>query len=438
MAGGSRYPGFYQWPLSRRRETLAQLLGRPTDALAVLDPDALTLTVADKLIENVVGVLGLPVGLGLNLTVNGEDVLVPMAVEEPSVVAAFSHAAKEVRLAGGFTADADPSHMIAQLQMSPPSAAAADRALVGLRASASDLEDAARSAAESMARRGGGLVEIEFRRIDADDGGPPMVVVHLIIDVLDAMGANAVNHVAESIAPQVATAADCPVNLRILSNLSDRRNARAACRIPVQQIGEEIAERIADADRFARLDPYRAATHNKGIFNGIDAVALATGNDWRAIEAGAHAWAARHGRYQGLTHWVVRDGYLDGRIELPMAIGTVGGMTRSHPTIGLLRSLIGAPSARMLAGVMAAVGLAQNLAALKALTSEGIQRGHMRLHARQLALAAGATPEEVDAVVQAALEQPRVSAEGVRQALASIRTRARSDRSSMGVKEPAS
>ncbi|MEL7371739.1 MAG: hydroxymethylglutaryl-CoA reductase, degradative [Myxococcota bacterium] len=399
---------------------MAQLLDVGPDTLAALDPDTLELTLADKLIENVVGVLGVPVGLGLNLVVNGDDILVPLAVEEPSVVAAFSNAAKLVRKGGGFTADADPSHMIAQLQMSPPSALDADKAMQGLMDAQAEIDAEAAQAAESMARRGGGFVRSELRRVE-DPEGPPLVVVHLIIDVLDAMGANAVNHVAETIAPRVAAAAGCPVNLRILSNLSDLRRARASCRVPIDALQPGVAERIADADRFARLDPYRAATHNKGIFNGIDAFALATGNDWRAIEAGAHAWAARSGQYRGLTRWEIQGDRLVGRIELPMAVGTVGGITRSHPTIALLRTLVRAPSARTLAGIFAAVGLAQNLAALRALASDGIQRGHMRLHARQLALAAGASPAEVDAVVQATVNRGRVSADGVAEALRTVR-----------------
>ncbi|MEM7677890.1 MAG: 3-hydroxy-3-methylglutaryl-CoA reductase [Myxococcota bacterium] len=317
MAGSSRYPGFYRWPIARRRETLAQLLGTDHTELAALDPDSLSLTLADKLIENVVGVLGVPVGLGLNLVVNGEDVLVPLAVEEPSVVAAFSNAAKLVRKGGGFNVDADPSHMIAQLQMSPSSAFDADQALQGLKDDQANIDREATEASDSMARRGGGFVRSELRRLEDPDGGPPMIVLHLIIDVLDAMGANAVNHVAETVAPRVADAAGCPVNLRILSNLSDLRRARASCRVPVDAMQPGVAERIADADRFARLDPYRAATHNKGIFNGIDAFALATGNDWRAIEAGAHAWAARSGQYRGLTRWEIDGDRLVGHIELP-------------------------------------------------------------------------------------------------------------------------
>lgn len=435
MGAGSRYPGFYRWPLAQRREAVARLIDCAPDALEVLDPDGLSLSVADKLIENVIGILGIPVGLGLNLVVNGEDVLVPMAVEEPSVVAAFSHAAKVVRNAGGFTADADRSLMIAQLQLCPSSEADAERALTGLRAHDAEIRALATRAADTMARRGGGFVDVEYRRLD-DPEGPPMVVVHLIVDVVDAMGANAVNHVAEATAPQVAAAAENPVNLRILTNLSDRRRARASCRIPVAHLEPGVADKIASADRFARLDPYRAATHNKGIFNGIDAFALATGNDWRALEAGAHAWAARSGRYEGLTRWVVEDAHLCGSIELPMAVGTVGGVTRSHPTVALLRSMVGAQSARQLAAVFAAVGLAQNLAALKALSSEGIQRGHMRLHARQLALAVGATTEEVDAVVRLTVERGAVSAARVSAALTEVRAPEAANAPSEGEEPP--
>lgn len=421
----SRLPGFYTWPLERRRETLARLTGRSLSDLALLDPGALSLEVADQLIENVVGVLGLPLGLGLNLVVNGRDVLVPMAVEEPSVVAAFSYAAKLARAGGGFTADADPSHMIGQVQLCPGSAAEADRALSALGAAEEELVQVAREASAAMQARGGGLVRIERRRLEDPEGGPPMVILHLVIDVVDAMGANAVNHVAEAVAPAVERCTGLPVYLRILSNLAAHRLARARCAIPVEALGgAEVARRIAEADRFARIDPFRAATHNKGLLNGVDAVALATGNDWRSIEAGAHAWAARSGRYEGLTRWEVRDGRLHGATELPLAVGTVGGITRSHPTIALTRSILGVGSARELAEILAAVGLAQNLAALRALASEGIQQGHMALHARQLALAAGARPAEVEQVVRRALAQGPITADSVARELAQSRAAA--------------
>jgi hydroxymethylglutaryl-CoA reductase len=245
-----------------------------------------------------------------------------------------------------------------------------------------------------------------------------MIVLHLVVDVVDAMGANAVNAIAESVAPTVASVAGTGVHLRVLSNLAVHRLARARCSIPVSAIGgSEIAQRIAEADRFARIDPYRAATHNKGILNGIDAVAVATGNDWRAIEAAAHAYASRDGSYRGLTRWSASADHLEGSIELPMPVGIVGGLTKSHPTVALLCSLMDVESARMLAAILAAVGLAQNLAALRALSDEGIQQGHMTLHARQLAIAAGASPEEVEAVVRRALGIGKPSAESIARAL---------------------
>ncbi len=414
----SRLPGFYTWPVEKRRSVLAELLGRPVDDFGALDPDALALELADKLIENVVGVLSLPLGIGLNLKVNGTDYLVPMAVEEPSVVAAFSNAAKMARAGGGFTATCDPSHMIGQIQLCAPDEAAARRAEDALRARIGEVEAVAAEACAPMAARGGGLVRIEIRRLTDPDGGPPMVVLHVVLDVVDAMGANIVNHVCEHAAPTVARISALDVHLRILSNLAAHRLARAETRIPLASVGgRRVAERIAEADRFARLDPFRAATHNKGLLNGIDAVAIATGNDWRSIEAGAHAWAARDGQYRGLTRWAIEGDALCGSIELPLAVGTVGGITRSHPSIQLLRSLIGVTSARELAGIFASVGLAQNLAALRALAAEGIQRGHMALHARQLALAAGAAPGEVDQVVEYTLDAGHVSPEQVAIAL---------------------
>ena len=415
----SRIPGFYGWPLEERRRVLRELTGVDTTAL---DPGALSLELADKLIENVVGVLGFPVGLGLNFRLNNVDYLVPLAVEEPSVVAAFSHASKLVRLGGGFEADADPSIMIGQLQLSPVSAQVADDALQRLANRKEDIDHAGLTAASTMEKRGGGYRGHELRKVNDPSGAAPMVVVHVLVDVVDAMGANLVNHVAEALAPVIEDISGVPVGLRILSNYCDRRLARASGRIPVEALGGlDIAKRIAEADRFARIDPYRAATHNKGFMNGVDAVALATGNDWRAIEAGCHAHAARDGRYQSLTRWQVEGSFLVGHTEVPMAVGTVGGITRSHPTIAINRQILGIQSARQLAGVFAAAGLAQNLAAIKALATEGIQRGHMSLHARQLAVAAGAHPEEIEAVVRKALDNGPVSARGVAAALAAHR-----------------
>ena len=415
----SRIPGFYGWPLDARRRALEELTGAE---LSALNPGALELSLADKLIENVVGVLGIPIGLGLNFRMNGVDYLVPMAVEEPSVVAAFSHASKLVRLGGGFETDSDPSQMIGQLQLSMSSSEEADRVIRRLRAGRDAIARASQEAARPMERRGGGYREHELRRIDDPEGGPPMVVVHIIVDVVDAMGANLVNHVAETVAPLLEELADATVGLRILSNYCDRRLARATARVPVKAIGGlQVARGVAEADRFARIDPYRAVTHNKGFMNGVDAVAVATGNDWRAIEAACHAHAARNGTYQSLTRWRVEGEYLVGSTEVPMAVGTVGGITRSHPTIALNRRILGIEDAPTLSGLFAAAGLAQNFAAIKALSTEGIQRGHMNLAARQLAVAAGARPEEIEAVVKLAVAGGPVSAHGIAKALSDHR-----------------
>lgn len=252
-----------------------------------------------------------------------------------------------------------------------------------------------------------------------------MVVLHLVVDVVDAMGANLVNHVVEATAPVVESIGGHRVGLRILSNYCTRRMARATARVPVKALGGlRVAQGVSEADRFARIDPFRATTHNKGFMNGVDAVALATGNDWRAIEAACHAYAARDGTYRSLTRWELEGEHLVGRAEVPMAVGTVGGITRSHPTIALARRILGVDDARTLAGLFVAAGLAQNLAAIKALSTEGIQRGHMSLHARQLAVAAGASPAEIDAVVARALAAGPVSADGVSRALAAHRAQA--------------
>jgi len=418
----SRLPGFYKLSPEDRLAVLATRAGlAPADLAILRDGGSLDLARADKMVENCVGVLGLPVGLGLNFLINGRDYLIPMAVEEPSIIAAVSHIARLVRPYGGFTADADDAIMIAQIQVvdvpDPAGAAAA------LHAARAHVLARANAVHPGLAARGGGARDIEVRLFDPPD---PMLVLHLLVDCCDAMGANAVNTMAEGVAPLVETLTGGRVCLRILSNLADRRLARAACSIPESALetkdfsGEEVAEGIFLAARFAEVDPYRAATHNKGVMNGIDAVAVATGNDWRGVEAGAHAYAARNGRYTSLTRWWRADGHLHGRIELPLAVGTVGGSTLVHPTIGVLRRLLGINSARELAGVMAAVGLAQNMGAIKALATEGIQRGHMTLHARQIALAAGAQEHEVEAVARALIQRGEIKAETARQVLADL------------------
>jgi hydroxymethylglutaryl-CoA reductase len=387
----SRIPGFYRLAVHDRHQELARRFDLSDADLDVLRGAGMDgIAIADKMVENCVGILGLPVGLGLNFQVNGKDYAVPMAVEEPSVVAAASNTARMIRASGGFSADAGESLMIAQVQvlgLDDPR-----RARTAIEDAAGRILDTANARHPKMVARGGGAKSIEVRVLQSD---PVMVVVHVLVDCRDAMGANMVNDIAEGVAPLIEQVSGGRVRLRILSNLADRRLARARCAIREELLerrgheGAAVAQGVVEAYRFAAVDPYRAATHNKGVMNGIDAVGIATGNDWRGIEAGAHAYAARNGTYEPLTRWWRSDGHLHGEIELPLAVGIVGGSTRVQPALRVLRKLLRTQSARELAMVMAAVGLAQNLGALSALASEGIQRGHMNLHARSVALAAG-------------------------------------------------
>ena len=393
----SRIPGFYRLSLNERHSILRERFGlTEQDMTALTATGGLDVDRASLMIENCVGLFSLPVGLGLNFVVNNKPYIVPMVVEEPSVVAAVSNSAKLVAQGGGFSAEADPGQMIAQVQvLDLPDL---ESATLAIEAAEPQLIALANSKNPGMVKRGGGALGLEVRRFDTE---PDMLVVHLIVDCVDAMGANAVNSMAEGIAPLIEELTSGRVCLRILSNLADRRLARATCRIAISDLetktmtGAEVARGIVDAFRFADVDPYRAATHNKGIMNGVDAVAIATGNDWRSVEAGAHAYAARTGRYRSLTHWSVDGAQLIGSITLPMAVGTVGGSTGVHPTIVVLRKLLDVENARELGMVMAAAGLAQNLGALRALATEGIQRGHMTLHARQAALAAGVDSDRI-------------------------------------------
>ncbi len=422
----SRLPGFYRLSLEERRQVLqARADLTPEEWQALFGEPGLTPQVADAMIENVIGVFGLPLGIAANFVVNGRDVLVPMVVEEPSVVAAASHAAKLVREGGGFHAQASPPEMVAQVQVLdvPDPHAARLRVL----AAREDLLARLRGLHPSIEKRGGGPRDIEVYLRHHPALGD-FLVVHIVYDVRDAMGANAVNTAAEVLAPALEELTGGRALLRILTNLTDRRLVRAWCRVPVQALafrdfpGEQVRDAIIAAWAFADADPYRAATHNKGIMNGIDPVLIATGNDWRAVEAGAHAYAARSGRYRPLTVWE-KDaaGDLVGSIELPLAVGIVGAATRSHPTARAALKLMGVQSAGELAEIIAAVGLAQNLAALRALATEGIQRGHMRLHARQVALAAGAQGPEVDRVAQRMVEEGIIREERAREILAQLR-----------------
>lgn len=425
----SRIPGFYRLSPAARRQAVAERTELAEQDLQAFDAGALPLAVADKMVENVIGTLQLPVGVGVNLRINGEDVLVPMAVEEPSVVAAVSNMAKLVRAAGGFEASSDPSVMIGQIQVVdiPDLADAREHLEVAL----PTLTAAADEIHPRLKGRGGGIRGMKVRHVRYDEPGEhpeDMLVLHFYLDCVDAMGANMVNTVAERLAPRVAEITGGHVELRILSNLASRRLARARCRLPPHLFdsdeadGAEVVAAIARSYRFAWADPWRAATHNKGIMNGIDAVALATGNDWRAIEAGAHAWAARDGQYRSMSTWKVdQDGCLVGTLEVPLQVGTVGGPIRNHPTVAAAHRMLGAPRARALAAIMAAVGLAQNLGALRALATEGIQRGHMRMHARNVAVQAGATDDELTAVVAALCESQDWSVDRARLTLEALR-----------------
>jgi len=399
----SRLPGFYDQSLAERAHTIASWAGLSPAALAALDgTGGLTAAQADHMIENVVGLLALPLGVAANFVVNGREVLVPMAIEEPSVVAGASFMAKLARAGGGFTAHVTAPEMIGQMQILDVVDLPAAR--LRLLERKAELLEQANRLDPVLIKAGGGARDLDVRLIEHSPIGA-FLVAHLIYDTRDAMGANAVNTACENLAPAVEQITGGRVHLRILSNLADHRLARVRCAIPAASLafgefsGERVRDGIIEAYAFAAADPYRAATHNKGIMNGVDAVVIATGNDWRAIEAGAHAYAARGGRYTSLSTWG-RDaaGQLVGTLEMPLAVGIVGGATRVHPTAQAALKLMGVTTARELAEIIASVGLAQNLAALRALATEGIQRGHMTLHARQVAIAAGATGGLIDQV----------------------------------------
>lgn len=441
MQRSSRLSGFYQKSIDERMQILQRWADLTGGEMAALH-DALSVAQADKLIENVVGRYSLPLGIGANFVINRRDVLVPMVVEEPSIVAAVSYAARLARGCGGFVTGSTEPVMIAQIQLlNVPDADSARAAILAEK----ELLLKLANTSPSIAKRGGGPVDIEVRYLPQTPT-VPMLVVHLLFDTRDAMGANAINTAAETIAPVLEQLSGGRALLRILSNLSDRRRAWAEVLIAasefstVDHAGVDVVQGIVHANALAVADPYRAATHNKGIFNGIDAVAVATGNDWRAIEAGAHAYAARDGHYRALTEWRVVEaaeaqaaapdtifhqcgsGFpaLYGRLELPLAVGTVGGATRTHPVAQVALKILGVSGARELSEIMAAVGLAQNLAALRALVTEGIQAGHMNLHARQIAIAAGAAADQVDWLAARLIGEGQIRVERARELLTNL------------------
>jgi hydroxymethylglutaryl-CoA reductase len=399
----SRISGFYNLPIEQRRTKLAEAADlHPDDLAAYVVNGGISTEAADHMIENVIGTHALPLGIGLNFLVNGKDVLIPMAIEEPSVVAGASFMAKLARTGGGFHATTSEPLMIGQMQVINL------RNLVEAKLKIYEHKGELLAEADSidpvLKKFGGGARDLEVNIFENSPIGG-FLVLHLIYDVRDAMGANAVNTACERLAPLVEAITGGKVHLRILSNLADKRLARSRCTIPFNDLGfddykgEEVRDGIIAAYAFAAVDPYRAATHNKGIMNGVDAVVIATGNDWRAIEAGAHAYAARSGTYTSLSTWGKdTKGNLVGTLEMPMAVGIIGGATKVHPAAQAAVKLMGIKTASELAGIIVSVGLAQNLAALRALATEGIQRGHMTLHARQVAIAAGAAGDMIEKV----------------------------------------
>jgi hydroxymethylglutaryl-CoA reductase len=402
---GSRISGFYKLGIEQRLEELNRRVELSVEEFSALNgTGGLTIEQADHMIENVVGLHSLPIGIALNFKVNGRDVLVPMAIEEPSVVAGASFMAKLVRTGGGFTAATTPPEMIAQIQILD--VADLPSARLSILEAKKKLIEEAMEIDPVLKKMGGGPRDLEVRLFEESPIGP-FLVVHLIFDVRDAMGANALNTAAERLAPRLAALSGGRVHLRIISNLADRRLARARCVIPLKELAFndfsdiEVRDGIIAAWAFAAVDPYRAATHNKGIMNGVDAVVIATGNDWRAVEAGAHAYAARDGHYTSLSTWGKdAQGNLTGTLEMPMAVGIVGGATRVHPVAKAALNLMKIKTATELAEIIVSVGLAQNLAALRALATEGIQRGHMGLHARQVAIAAGAKGDDIEKLAE--------------------------------------
>jgi len=403
----SNISGFYKMSIDERLRLVKEFADLTDEEVNMLRaPSSLSLDLADRMIENVIGIFPMPFAVAVNFLINGRDYMIPMVIEETSVVAAASYGAKMMRSKGGiFTSSTEPI-MIGQIQavkIKDP-----HRARMAILESKEEILKKANEQDPLLVSLGGGAKDLRVKVIETIRG--PMVITELLVDCRDAMGANAVNTMCEAVAPLIERITGGKVFLRIVSNLATERLARAWAIVDKNAVGgEEVVDGILEAYAFAAADPYRAATHNKGILNGVIAVALATCNDHRAIEAGAHAYAARTGRYLPLSVWEKNeDGDLVGSIEMPMAVGIIGGATKVHPIARIALKILGVKSARELAEVMAAVGLAQNLAALRALAHEGIQRGHMSLHARNIAIMAGATGELIDIIAERMVEERKI------------------------------
>ena len=416
MGKSSEYSGFYKLPIPERIKIIKEFAGLTEDEAGLLQkPGALGFDVANRMVENLVGVMPVPLGVAVNFLINGRDVVVPMAIEEPSVIAAASHAAKMARPTGGFQATTTDPVMIGQVQIVGVSDV--NRARFEILASKEEIVKLANDQDPVLISMGGGARDLEVRIIETFQG--KMVIAELLVDCRDAMGANAVNTMVEAAAPLMEKISGGRVYLRIISNLAVKRLARVKAVFPKEALGgEDVVDGIVSAYAFAAADPFRCATHNKGIMNGVSAVVLATGNDTRAIEAGAHAYAARSGHYTSLTTWEKNvQGNLVGTLEMPMAVGIVGGATASNPVAKLAVKILRVKTARALAEIIVSVGLAQNLAALRALAAEGIQRGHMSLHARNIAINAGATGELIDKVASQMVAERKVRVDRAKEIL---------------------
>jgi hydroxymethylglutaryl-CoA reductase len=420
MEGSSEIPGFYKLPLKDRLNLVQKLTGLSNEEVAVIaNTGGLSIETADRMIENVIGGITIPMGVATNFKVNGKDYLVPMALEEPSVVAAASNVAKMARAKGGFHVTNSGPIMIGQIQavaMSDPQGAKMEvlRHKDEILAKANEQDP-------MLISVGGGAKDLNVKVINSLTG--PMVITELIVNTGDAMGANAVNTMAEAVAPMIEEYTEGRVYLRIISNLADRRLVRAKVVLGREEVGgAEVVEGVLHAYAFAEADPYRCATHNKGIMNGVIAVAIACGQDIRALEAGAHSYAARSGSYKPLTTWEKNSkGDLVGTLEMPMAVGLIGGASRTHPAAKTAIKILGIKNAIELAEVMGAVGLAQNFGALRALAAEGIQSGHMKLHSRNVAVAAGATGEYVDLVAAKMVEERKVRMDRAKEILEELK-----------------
>lgn len=416
----SRLSGFYKLDREARLAQVQSFSGLDAVAVQALrDSSALPFELLDRLVENAIGGFTVPVGLATNMRIDGHDMLIPMATEESSVIAAVGNAARQCRDTGGFFTSISGTEMIAQVQLVKVSDPFSAR--VKILEKKNEIAEICNACDPMLVKLGGGFRDVEVRIIDGRTG--PMVIVHLIVDTRDAMGANAVNTMAEKIAPTLAAWTGAKSLLRILSNLADRRVARARAVWKSSSIGgPDVVQGMLWAADFADNDPYRAATHNKGIMNGVTAVTLATGNDTRAIEAGAHVYATKTGRYTSLSRYeLTAEGDLAGSIELPLALGLVGGATKVHPTAQACLKILGVTTAAELSRIVAAVGLAQNFSALKALSTVGVQQGHMALHAQNVAIAAGAVGDEIDVIAKRMAEQKMVRQDVAEQILAEIR-----------------